>query len=157
MARTKLLALTGGLLVIVLFATFWLAGSHSSVSAAAVTPAPAGGAGPLDGLTFSSRIGGADGTNPVDDLLVFRDGMFLSTECERRCDYPASPYYVRRDAGTLEFLSESRCPNKDATIVWRGIVRDGVIRGEAVWTVNRWYWTVQKTLRFEGRLSGQSS
>ena len=83
--------------------------------------------------------------------------MFVSTECEARCSYPPSPYYVREEGGTLSFISETRCPYKDATIVWRGTVENGKIRGESTWTVKRWYWTVEKKFRFEGTLASGAS
>jgi len=69
----------------------------------------------------------------------------------------ASPYYVREEGNGLSFVSETRCPYKDATIVWRGTVEDGQLRGESTWVVKRWYWTVEKKFRFEGTLASGSS
>jgi hypothetical protein len=111
------------------------------------------GSGILDGMTFVSALGPAGKPSDVDDNLVFADGMFVSTECELRCDYPARPYFVRQNGDKIEFVSETRCPHKDAKIVWRGTVDDKTIKGTATWTLSRWYWTIEKEFWFEGTLA----
>ncbi len=130
--------------------------AHPSADAAAST-AGAPGSGPLDGKTFEGALGPIGKALDIEDSLVFADGLFLSTECEARCSYPASPYYVREEGNRLSFVSETRCPYKDATIIWRGTVEDGRLRGESTWIVKRWYWTVEKKFRFEGTLASGSS
>jgi len=119
-------------------------------------PAPRGSA-VLDGRTFTARAGPVGEPADVDDTLVFDDGLFLSEECERRCDYPASPYFAREREGVVEFLSETRCPGKDAELVWRGTVDGEKIRGEVTWTSSRWYWTFERTFRFEGVLADEAA
>ncbi len=47
----------------------------------------------LDGKTFSGELGRV-GKPGLADLFVFREGMFVSKECEKRCGYPAGPYWV---------------------------------------------------------------
>jgi hypothetical protein len=111
------------------------------------------GSGILDGMTFASELGPRGEPADVEDSLVFADGMFVSTECELRCDYPARPYFVRQNGDRIEFVSETRCPHKDAKIVWRGTVDDKTIKGTATWTLSRWYWTIEKEFWFEGTLA----
>jgi hypothetical protein len=127
-----------------------LAGQHRNGTA---VPPPAEGAGILDGMTFSGQIGPLGEPADVEDTFVFSDGLFVSSECERRCDFPARPYYVRRRGAAIEFLSETRCPAKNAKIVWRGSVQGERLSGEFTWTVDRWYWTIEKTFWFEGTLA----
>jgi len=120
------------------------------VEIAAVTAA-----GILDGMTFSGELGPLDKPAYVKDTLVFKDGTFVSTECEKNCNYPARPYYTRQVGDKIEFISETRCPYKDAKIVWRGTVGNGNIEGTYTWTIARWYWTVNKDFRFSGTLAKQ--
>ncbi len=156
MKRTKLLLALGGLITVVVLGTFTVTAPPTSVEAMPANAALRPGSGPLDGRVFLSMLGQEGKPGDIEDELIFEDGMFVSTECERRCNYPASPYFVRHRDNALEFFSESRCPHKDATIVWRGVVEDGVIKGESTWTLKRWYWTVEKKFWFEGELAEQA-
>lgn len=124
---------------------------------AAETPTNAAdGAGPLDGLVFKGGVSPAGDAKDIADVFVFEDGTFVSMECELRCDYPARPYFVRSADGKTEFISETRCPYKDATIVWRGVVDGDRIEGHATWRVKRWYWTIEKRLEFSGTLTDRT-
>ena len=115
------------------------------------------GSGVLDGMTFAGMMAPADGSDPVEDTFVFADGKFASTECDRRCGYPARAYFVRNVGERIEFVSESHCLYKDAKIVWRGIVDGDTIEGVSTWTLKRWYWTIEKELHFEGTLMVSTS
>lgn len=117
-----------------------------------VATADVGGSGILDGMTFAGEIGPLGKPADVKDRFVFADGTFVSTECERRCGYPPRPYFVRHAGGAVEFISETRCPDKDARIVWRGTIDAGTVKGVFTWTTVRWYWTIEKEFWFEGRL-----
>ena len=110
------------------------------------------GAGVLDGKVFESDIGVEGKPADIEDHLVFDKGLFVSSECQSRCDYPARPYFTRVKDGAVHFLSETRCPYKDATIRWSGSVEGDRISGQAVWTLKRWYWSVEQTFWFQGRL-----
>jgi hypothetical protein len=111
--------------------------------------------GPLDGLTFRGALGPDGKPKDIPDLFVFENGTFVSKECELRCKYPASPYFVRVNGDKTEFISETQCPYKDARIVWRGTIEGDRIRGKSTWVVNRWYWTIENTFEFEGRLADE--
>ncbi len=107
---------------------------------------------PLDGKVFIGALGPEGKPKDVEDRFVFENGTFVSKECELRCEYPARPYFVREAGERIEFLSETRCPYKDASIVWRGVVEDDTIKGVATWTINRWYWTIERKYEFSGKL-----
>lgn len=113
----------------------------------------ASGSGILDGMRFSGQVGPLGKPGDLADSFVFADGLFASTECEKRCNFPARPYYVRHQADGISFVSETQCPAKNAIIEWRGTVQGNRISGEFTWTVERWYWTVEKTFWFEGTLA----
>ena len=108
--------------------------------------------GPLDGMSFSGALGPDGQPKDVVDRFVFYDGTFVSKECELRCKYPARPYSVNRADGKVTFTSRTKCPYKDATIVWRGTVDGDTIEGVATWTIKRWYWTLEKRYEFSGKL-----
>jgi len=108
--------------------------------------------GPLDGLVFEGALGPDGEPKDVTDTFVFENGTFVSRECELRCKYPARPYFVRVDGDRTEFISETKCPYKDAWITWRGTVEGDTLRGKSTWVVKRWYWTIEDTYEFEARL-----
>ena len=150
--------LTAGLVVA------WLVASPKTKpiqESAAVAAGAAGSnkpaSGILDGMTFAGNMRLASEPEGVDDSFVFADGTFVSTECDKRCGYPARPYFVRQLGRDVEFVSESRCLHKDAKIVWRGTVSDGRISGVSTWTVKRWYWTVERKFLFEGALMSSAT
>jgi len=115
------------------------------------------GSGPLDDMTFTGMLGLEGQPKDIEDLFVFENGTFVSKECELRCKYPAAPYFVRNNNNLTEFVSETKCPYKDATIVWRGTVDGNTIKGVSTWTLKRWYWTVEKNFEFSGTLVKQST
>ena len=112
--------------------------------------------GPLDGLTFRGALGPDGKPKDIPDIFVFENGTFVSKECELRCKYPARPYFVRINGSKTEFISETQCPYKDAKIVWRGTIEGDRIKGKSTWVVKRWYWTVENTFEFEGKLVEKS-
>ena len=113
--------------------------------------------GPLDGLVFEGALGPEGEPMDVPDTFVFENGTFVSRECESRCEYPARPYFVRVDGERTEFISETKCPYKDATITWRGTVEGDILKGKSTWVVKRWYWTIEDTYEFEARLVTDSA
>ena len=112
--------------------------------------------GALDGMVFRSDLGPEGKPADVNDQLVFANGMFQSIECARRCGYPPSPYFVRRVGEAIEFVTESHCEHKNATMVWEGTVENGAVKGRIYWTAERWYWTVENEFWFEGTLENGS-
>lgn len=118
----------------------------------ALTP----GSGVLDGLTFTTTLAPEGKPGAIRDAMFFRDGQFLSLECEDRCNYPASAYFARAVAGGHEFVVEAWCPTKDATMVWRGRIVDGQVSGTVTWSVRRFYWTVGSVLEFRGTQAAEA-
>mgnify|MGYP001811774081 FL=1 len=109
--------------------------------------------GPLDGMTFNGALGPDGKPKDIPDSFVFENGTFVSKECELRCKYPARPYFVRTNGDRIEFISETKCPYKDAKITWRGTIEGDTIKGKSTWVVKRWYWTVEDNFEFEGKLA----
>ena len=110
----------------------------------------------LDGKSFAGELGRVGKPALTQDLFVFREGMFVSEECERRCGYTAGPYWVRVEGDGVQFKSEIPCLKSDATMVWTGRVKGGEIEGTIAWTSKRWYWTIEKEFWFKGKLVGSN-
>ena len=127
-------------------------GASSTLQAASDDAVATAVAGSLDGLSFRGAIGPDGKPKDIPDLFVFENGNFVSKECELSCEYPARPYFVRQNGSKTEFISETKCPYKDAKIVWRGTIEGDRITGKSTWIVQRWYWTVENTFEFEGKL-----
>lgn len=156
MSSSKYLIL-GLFAVLVLAAVAVMASASSEDLVPAAVPGQPGEAG-LDGRVYRVRLGPEGGTLDVTDHLTFDQGLLLSEECLRRCNYPARPYFLRRSSGVVEFISETRCPGKDAWITWRGRVHeDGRIEGHFTWRVERWYWSVEKRFRFDGVVTDETA
>jgi hypothetical protein len=148
-ATVCLLAVAGG--------WFLVSEPTNPLRAHLVDPAQADGSGILDGLTFSGQV--TINGDPLDviEKWVFAHGAFESSECSLRCNYPRAPYFVRQLGEAIEFISESRCIDKDAKIVWHGTIEHGTAKGTMTWTISRWYWTIEKKFGFEGTLTEQAT
>jgi hypothetical protein len=149
---TYILAASACLLV---FAGGWVVVSDQTnpVQAQMVDAAEDSGSGILDGMTFSGQVTSNGEPLDVIDKWVFAHGTFESTECSNRCNYPPAPYFVRHVDEAVEFVSESRCLDRNAKIVWRGTIDNATVKGTMTWTQSRWYWTIEKEFGFEGTLS----
>jgi hypothetical protein len=108
------------------------------------------GSGTLDGLTFTTMLSPEGKPDGIRDAMFFRDGQFLSLECEDRCNYPPSAYFARAVENGHEFYIEAWCPTKDATMVWRGRIEGDKVSGTVKWSVRRFYWTTGTVLEFSG-------
>ena len=151
-SRSLIVVLAATLLISLGVFALFQADSPATAESERLTLASLQGDGVLDGKVFLSKMGPAGQPADVEDNLVFDRGLFVSSECQARCDYPARPYFTRSKDGTIQFLSETKCPYKDATILWRGVVEGDRISGEATWTLKRWYWSIERVFWFEGEL-----
>jgi len=113
-------------------------------------PEPTAWASTLDGKSFRSRQFNDDGTPRPWDVLVFKDGNFISENC-KPYGFVEGPYWLRVDGDSVHFLAELESPTH-GTMVWRGTVKGDKIEGKLVWTRERWYWTIRRTFDFAGSL-----
>ncbi|MEE4379122.1 MAG: hypothetical protein V2J55_16650 [Candidatus Competibacteraceae bacterium] len=153
MQRSKLIIYFGAAAAVVAGSWFILSITTKPVITDRTSALQGDGSGPLDGMTFTGMLGPEGKPKDIEDSFVFENGTFVSKECELRCQYPPAPYKVHRANGQTVFVSETRCPYKDAKIVWRGTLDGNTISGVSTWTVKRWYWTVEKNFEFVGTLS----
>ena len=106
----------------------------------------------LENLQFAGPFGVEKETNPADDVLSFKNGMFSSQTCIRYGFSPA-PYWVRRDARGLRFLTELQS-SEHGTMRFEGVFDGKEMLATAIWTKKRWYWTIEQKFHFRGRPAG---
>jgi hypothetical protein len=121
---------------------------------AAQTPPPpdSGARGALDGAVFDSVLTVDQYDAPFIDRMTFARGMFYSEECQHACDFGWADYHSRSEGDATAFVIEMTCSDAPQSVRWEGRVIGDRIEGDVVWTVERFYWSVRRTGRFEGRL-----
>jgi hypothetical protein len=118
-------------------------------------PGPPGG-GPisrlLDEKTFLVKSGekGKEASHH-NDYLIFRDGMFVSSDCGELLDFRESTYSATTEGDGIRFRAQSTSPTH-GTMIWDGTVRGDVIDATARWIDKRWYWTIDRMYWFKGQL-----
>ncbi|WP_257893716.1 hypothetical protein [Gymnodinialimonas phycosphaerae] len=97
----------------------------------------------LDGMTFD--ILGTDLASGavLEDELVFRDGTFMSVDCQNYCDFGWSDYLTKEIDSVIHFTATTLCPDAPHTVVFYGRVDGTDIVVDGTWTTRRWYWTNQ--------------
>jgi len=87
----------------------------------------------LDGKTFSVKINehGKDG-EVRNDTITFKDGTFLSTDCEQY-GFGAAPYEHRSNDGVTLFITSTKS-EKEGEIQWEGKVEGDKISGTMIWS-----------------------
>jgi len=106
----------------------------------------------LDGKTFLVKSGeqGKEASHH-DDYLIFRDGMFVSTDCGELLDFRESTYTAATQGDGIRFRAQTTSPTH-GTMIWDGTVRGDVMDATARWIDKRWYWTIDRMYWFKGRL-----
>ena len=103
----------------------------------------------MQGMQFAGPLAVKDETNPPNDVLSFKDGEFSSKACHRY-GFTAAPYWVRRDDDGLHFRAELTSP-ENGTMRFEGIYDGETLQATALWTKERWYWTIEQKFQFTGR------
>jgi hypothetical protein len=110
----------------------------------ALTIAPInGGRDPLDGRTFEGIVLECGKTSGDADSLIFRNGRFRSTACDRY-EYGDGAYTTTVSGETVTFSAETESP-KYGKLRWNGVVRgrrlDGtltMVRGDGQVLGEKW-------------------
>ncbi len=106
----------------------------------------------LDGKIFLVKSGeqGKEASHH-DDYLIFRDGMFTSSDCMVVLDFRESTYSGTTLGDGIRFRAQSTSP-AHGTMIWDGTVRGGVMDATARWIDKRWYWTIDRMYWYRGQL-----
>lgn len=118
-------------------------------------PGPPGGGSIshlLDRKTFLVKSGeqGKEASHH-NDYLIFRNGMFVSSDCAEMLDFRESAYSATRHGDGIRFRAESTSP-KHGTMIWDGTIRGNDMDATARWIHKRWYWTIDRIYWFKGLL-----
>ena len=103
----------------------------------------------LEGMRFVGPLSVEGETSPDEDVLSFNGGKLASEVCIRYGFAPAL-YWVRRDAGGLHFIAELESPD-NGKIRFEGVTDGKQMSATALWTKERWYWTIEQKLHFKGQ------
>lgn len=116
-------------------------------SEAPADPAPASGV--LDGRQFAGTFGPEGGASGRPDTLYFSEGRFWSANCVP-CGFVPALYWVRHDGDAIHFRGEMHSRER-GHFTYVGVIRGDRIEADVRWQKARWYWTIDRTFRFEGR------
>lgn len=109
-----------------------------------------GAHGPLDGMAFVGKIG-PRGDPDIDDVLFFQDGHFWSKACTG-CGFAPAPYWIRHVGEGIEFRGFLESADR-GRFSYLGLVKNGRITATIKWRKDRWYWSIDRAMGFEGRLA----
>ena len=93
------------------------------VAVATVVPASLAHADSLDGRNFQGVFLERGKTSGDADTLIFKDGRFRSTACDRY-GYSDAPYKTAGKGDNMSFEAETQSP-KYGKLLWSGYVRAG--------------------------------
>jgi hypothetical protein len=93
------------------------------MAVAAVVPASVAHAGNLDGRSFQGVFLERGKTSGDADTLIFKDGRFRSTACDKY-GYSDAAYKTSADGDAVRFEAETQSA-KYGKLVWNGVVRGG--------------------------------
>lgn len=106
----------------------------------------------LEGLKFVGPFGAEGEKAPKEDVFTFKDGKFSTASCLQWGFTPA-PFWTRRDANRVHFLAELESPDH-GTMRYEGVFDGKELSVVGYWKKERWYWTIERTYRGKGRLTG---
>jgi hypothetical protein len=81
----------------------------------------------LDGRNFEGVVLERGKTSGDADTLIFNDGRFRSTACDRY-GYADGPYTASVSGDTIDFEAETESP-KYGKLLWKGVVRGHKLDG----------------------------
>jgi hypothetical protein len=101
---------------------------RTAVVACAIAPALAPAAG-LDGRRFEGVFIERGKTSGDADTLIFRDGRFRSTACDRY-GYSDAPYKATAVGELIRFEAETESA-RYGKLLWKGVILDGKLDATA--------------------------
>jgi len=96
-----------------------------------LVPSRLASAGSLDGKSFAGETGEKGKTKGDKDTLVFTEGRFRSSACDRY-GFGDAPYAVRQDGGKTVVTAETTS-KKEGTMTWTLTVDGDALTGVTMW------------------------
>ena len=137
-------------IAIALISVTTMRGAVPSAVAAEASPSAVRALNPLDGKSFIAQSGEKDKQESNKDIIVFRNGRFLSEGCSP-FGFKDAPYQATVDGATIHFHAETHSPTH-GTMIWDGTVKDNAIEATSIWTRERWYWNIKREYWYKGQL-----
>jgi hypothetical protein len=106
--------------------------------------------GLLDGKEFVGPTGEKGKDVHHEDVLVFHDGIFTSSECFEY-GFKGGPYTATIDGDSIHFQAVTISPTH-GKMVWKGTVKGDTLNVTYTWTKKRWLWTTHREYWFTGSL-----
>jgi hypothetical protein len=104
--------------------------------------------GLLDGKSYSGQ-NGEQGKGPDrEDILYFKDGMFISESCHKY-NFKSGKYKAWQEGPKTHFKAVTVSPSH-GQLAWQGTLIDGKMSATFIWTKERWYWDIHREYWFEG-------
>ncbi len=105
------------------------------------------GQGMLDGKTFTVETGEKGEGPKGQDTLVFKDGYFHSTGCDKY-GFGDGAYTATAEGDTIRFEAATASPKK-GNMTWKGTIQGGKIEVTYTWKDARhWYKPSPKTKEY---------
>jgi hypothetical protein len=104
----------------------------------------------FDGKTYFGQNGGKGKSADHDDELIFEEGMFRSTSCDKY-GFAKGLYQTTNTDGIIFFNAVTVSPSH-GQMVWEGKVDGDSLDATFVWTKERWYWDIRQEYWFKGKL-----
>jgi hypothetical protein len=86
----------------------------------------------LDGKSFVGQIGKKGEKSGDKDEIVFKDGKFRSTACDKY-GFGQVPYTAKEGVGETTFEAETMSA-KEGTMKWKGTVKGGTVTATVIWS-----------------------
>lgn len=109
--------------------------------------------GPLDGMVFSGMLG-PEGNLDSEDEIHFSNGKFWSKLCTK-CGFQPGDYWVRKVGDVIHFRGE--LVSERGVFDYTGTITNGKIETKMDWTINRWYWSIERDYAFSGTLKSNEN
>ena len=129
---------------------FGLAVTILALSAATRVEAASVASGVLDGKEFVGPTGEKGKKVHHEDVLIFNDGKFTSSECFQY-GFKGGPYTATVEGDSIHFHAVTVSPTH-GKMEWKGTLKDGTLDVIYTWTKERWLWTTFREYWFKGSL-----
>jgi hypothetical protein len=86
----------------------------------------------LDGKVFVGELGKKGDKTGDKDELIFKDGKFRSTACEKY-GFTEAPYTANTNGENTSFVGEAMCA-KEGTMKWTGTIKEDMVTATITWS-----------------------
>lgn len=104
----------------------------------------------LDGKKFIGQTGEKGKKTHHEDVLIFDDGRFISTECSQ-FGFESGPYTATVQSDSIQFKAVTHSTTH-GKMEWKGTLKGDTLEVDYAWIKERWLWTTFREYWFKGTL-----